>query len=223
MLDIDGSNALRRIFDAAEHGEILTPNWTVTRKAGGGTHAVWTLTNPVHRGEKVRRGPLSYLARIVEYYGGKLKSDPSYNSVLCHNPMALAHGRAFITNWMERSPRTLDQLAEVIPLGWKKPKIANTSIGRHCSLFDTLMRWSGKPENRKVPVLTAAHSVNVEIGRSHGKIPLPHSEVSEVARRVERYRREWVAKGVSIQPRREGYGLNGDRLGGLSIGGKGTT
>ena len=195
VLDVDGSNALYRVVEAVEHGEILTPNWTVTRKQGGGTHAVWTLKTPVHRGEKARRGPLSYLTRISEYYADKLKADPSYNSVLCHNPMALAHGRGFITNWMERSPRTLDQLAEVIPFGWKKPRIANTAIGRNCTMFDTLVQWAGKPENIKVPVSSAAHAINGEIGRSHGKIPLPHSEVSEVARRVERYRREWVAQG----------------------------
>ena len=46
-----------------------------------------------------------------------------------------------------------------------------------------------------MPVLTAAHSVNAEIGRSHGKIPLPHSELIQVARSVERYRREWVTEG----------------------------
>lgn len=194
VLDVDGANALYRIVDAVEHGEILTPNWTVSRKSGG-THAVWTLNNPVHRGEKARRGPLRFLSKISEYYADKLKADPSYNSVLCHNPMASAHGPRFFTNWFHRQPYALPQLAEVIPLGWKKPRIANTAIGRNCTMFDTLVKWAGKPENRKVPVLTAAHSVNAEIGRSHGKIPLPHSELIQVARSVERYRREWVTEG----------------------------
>ena len=31
ILDLDGENALYRIVDAVEHGEVLTPNWTVTR------------------------------------------------------------------------------------------------------------------------------------------------------------------------------------------------
>ena len=33
VLDVDGANALYRIVDAVEHGEILTPNWTVSRKS----------------------------------------------------------------------------------------------------------------------------------------------------------------------------------------------
>ena len=195
VLDIDDASALYRIAEAVEHGEILMPSWTVTRKSGGASHAVWTLKNPVHRKGKARRGPLSYLTRISEYYAITLQADPSYNSVLTHNPMASAHGPRFFTNWFHRQPYALPQLAEVIPFGWKKPRIANTAIGRNCTMFDTLVKWAGKPENRKVPVLTAAHAVNAEIGRSHGKIPLPHSELSEVARRVERYRARWIAKG----------------------------
>ena len=53
--DIDGANALYRLVDAVEHGDILMANWTVTRKGGGGTHGVWTLERPVHRGEAARR------------------------------------------------------------------------------------------------------------------------------------------------------------------------
>ena len=43
VLDLDGSNALYRIVEAVEQGEILTPNWAVTRKASGGTHelGIW--------------------------------------------------------------------------------------------------------------------------------------------------------------------------------------
>ena len=32
--DIDGANALYRLVDAVEHGDILMANWTVTRKGG---------------------------------------------------------------------------------------------------------------------------------------------------------------------------------------------
>ena len=46
VLDVDGLNALYRIVDAVERAEIRTPNWTVTRKGSGGTHAVWNLARP---------------------------------------------------------------------------------------------------------------------------------------------------------------------------------
>ena len=51
VLDCDGANALYRIVEAVEHCEILMPNWAVTRRESGGTHAVWNLARPVHRGD----------------------------------------------------------------------------------------------------------------------------------------------------------------------------
>ena len=71
--DIDGANALYRIVEAVEHGEILIPNWIVTRKSSGGSHAVWNLARPVHRGEQARIAPLKALARISEYYSDALQ------------------------------------------------------------------------------------------------------------------------------------------------------
>ena len=82
VLDVDGSNALYRIVDAVERNEILTPNWTVTRKGSGGTHAVWNLARPVHRGESARKGPLAALARVSEFYAGALLADSGYVGVL---------------------------------------------------------------------------------------------------------------------------------------------
>ena len=157
VLDIDGSNALYRVVEAVEHGYILTPNWTVTRKGSGGTHAVWNLARPVHRGAKARQSPLKALSRISEYYADKLGADSSYNGVLTHNPMSSVHSPGFITNWMERSPRTLDQLGRVIPFGWKKPKIANTAIGRNCTMFDT---WFWCRQRRGLAIMGYGASQN---------------------------------------------------------------
>ena len=201
VLDLDGATALYRIVDAFEHGEILTPNWTVTRKAGGGTHAVWNLERPVHRGESARPSPLRALARVSEYYAAALKADAGYNGVLAHNPMSGAHGPGFSTNWFYRQPYALPQLGEVIPSGWRKPTIAVTAIGRNCSMFDALRRWAGKPENRGNDVLASAMSINEEIGRLHGKPPMDQSEVAAIARSVDRKRREWIAKGKLLHSR----------------------
>ena len=123
------------------------------------------------------------------------------NATSCSNtpagptPLSAAHGPGFVTNWLRRDPYTLPQLGEVIPLGWRKPTVAETAIGRNCSMFDALRRWAGKPENRENDVLAAAMSINEEIGRLHGKPAMDQSEVAAIARSVHRKRREWIAKG----------------------------
>ena len=195
ILDVDGANALYRIVEAVEHGEVLTPNWTVTRKAGGGTHSVWNLARPVHRGSKVRISPLKALARISEYYSAALKADARYTGVLAHNPMSAAHGPGFVTNWFHRDAYSLPQLGEVIPFGWRRPIVSRTGVGRNCDLFESLMRWAGCSENRTNDCLAAAHVINQSF-----ELPLPHGEVAATARSVGRYRARWIAKGKYFTP-----------------------
>ena len=79
--------------------------------------------------------PLRHLARVSEYYAQVLDADRSYTGVLTHNPMAAAHGRGVKTGWGRHDPYTLSELAEVIPFGWRMPKIASTirtESGRNC-------------------------------------------------------------------------------------------
>ena len=190
ILDCDGENSLCRIVEAVEHGDILIPNWIVTRKASGGSHAVWNLARPVLRGESARQGPLAALARVSEFYADKLEADTGYNGVLAHNPMAAGHGPGFVTNWLHKDAYSLPQLGEVIPFGWHKPTVSRTGVGRNCDLFRALMKWAGSPENKDVPVLAAAHAAN-----QTSELPLPDSEVAGIARSVQRYRLKWKAKG----------------------------
>ena len=195
VLDVDGSNALYRIVEAVEKAEILTPNWTVTRKGSGGTHAVWNLERPVHRGEAARKGPLKALARVSEYYAHVLKADSSYCGVLSHNPMSKAHGPGFVTNWIHEDAYTLPELGEVTPMGWRRPAVCKTAIGRNCDLFRALMRWAGSPENIVNDCLAAAHAANQSF-----LIPLPDAEVAGIARSVQQYRLKWITKGKHYTP-----------------------
>ena len=195
VLDVDGANALYRIVEAVEHFEILTPNWTVTRKGAGGTHAVWNLERPVHRGEQARIAPLKALSRISEYYATALQADSGYTGVLSHNPMSVAHGPGFITNWFRQGPYSLPQLGEVIPMGWRRPTLVRTEIGRNCDLFRALIRWAGCPENMVNDCLAAAHVINQSFD-----IPLPHTEVAATARSVKNYRFGWITKGRYFTP-----------------------
>ena len=193
--DIDGANALYRLVDAVEHGDILMANWTVTRKGGGGTHGVWTLERPVYRGEAARKGPLKALARVSEYYAQVLGADSSYCGVLSHNPMSKAHGPGFVTNWLHEDAYTLPELGSVIPMGWRRPAVCKTAIGRNCDLFRALMRWAGSPENIVNDCLAAAHAANQSF-----LIPLPDAEVAGIARSVQQYRLKWITKGKHYTP-----------------------
>ena len=61
---MDGATALERLVYNVEKGNVLEPNWAVTRKDGGGTHAVWTLAQPVHRGAIAKAKPIRALSRV---------------------------------------------------------------------------------------------------------------------------------------------------------------
>ena len=148
----------------------------------------------------MRKGPLKSLARVSEFYADALRADSGYNGVLSHNPMSAAHGPGFVTNWFHRSPYRLDELGEVIPLGWRKPTISVTAIGRNCSMFESLIAWAGKPENRENNVLAAAMAINEEIGRLHGKRPMDQPEVAAIARSVHGYRLRWIEKASYYSP-----------------------
>ena len=219
VLDVDGRNSLNRIVEAVDKAEIRTPNWTVTRKGSGGTHAVYNLARPVHRGKAARKGPLAALARVSEFYASTLLADSGYTGVLSHNPMSKAHGPGFVTNWFHREAYTLPQLREVIPFGWRRPTTSRTGIGRNCDLFVSLMAWAGCPENSGNDCLAAAHVINQSFDP-----PLPHAEVAATARSVHGYRARFTyftqeqrslwgkARGIkSGEARRKGTPLESDR------------
>ena len=97
----------------------------------GHSHAVWTLAAPVHKYPKARRGPLDYFAAIAEFYALTLGADAGYNGVLVHNPVSTPYE----TRWGPELPYPLEQLARVIPFGWRAPDVRQTGVGRNCDLF----------------------------------------------------------------------------------------
>ena len=189
ILDLDGWLGHGRLMLALQADSLPTVNWVVERR-GGGSHAVWTLARPVHRGATAREKPLKLLGRISEYYAFVLQADEGYAGVLTHNPMEPAQGPDFRTHWWRREPHGLRELAEIIPFGWRKPKSAATAVGRNCDIFAHCMRWAGSPGNLGAPVLEEAMAVNDGL-----KFPLGTSEVAGIARSVESYRRKWIQQG----------------------------
>ena len=68
-------------------GDLPTPNVYATRTASGHAQIFYLLDRPVHRGEHARVKPLTYLARVAEYYRATLGADTGYTGVLSSNPI----------------------------------------------------------------------------------------------------------------------------------------
>ena len=193
-LDCDGRGGYPRLMGAVEEREIPCPNWVVYRDSGG-AHGVWCLARPVLRGEEARARPLRLLTRATEYMAQKVEADAGYGQVLSHNPMVPVAAQRLQTDWLRKQPYPLQELAEIIPFGWRRPSVPSTGIGRNCSLFESGMKWAGSPTNLGVPVLPALMVINAEVARKHGKPPLDAGEVAGIAKSVERYRARWIERG----------------------------
>ena len=211
ILDCDGQEGTERLIDAIHFDRTIPePSWSTTRLSSGGTHAVWCLVRPVHRGEQARQKPLVLFSRVVEYMAEAVGADAGYAGVLSHNPMARAHGPDLRTKWGRREPYPLKELAEIIPLGWRVPKVPLTAVGRNCTLFLALCRWAGSPANLSYDVLPAALAANQDFD-----YPLEYAEVAGIARSVERYRRGWIAAGRFYSDEEaSAYGAEGGRRSG---------
>ena len=190
VFDCDQARGTEAVIEALVDRRAPPPNWMVTRRPAGGTHVVYCLASPVHRGAEARARPLRLLGRVSEFLGEVLEADRGYAQVLSHNPMARPQGPNLSTTWSRREPYELREIAEVIPLGWRRPRVSRTAIGRNCELFYGLMRWAGSPKNLGNDVLAAAVVANQVFD-----VPLDHGEVAGIARSVERYRRGWIAQG----------------------------
>ena len=193
ILDCDETedrSGTEAVIAALVDRRIPPPNWMVTRVPAGGTHVVYCLSRPVHRGAAARERPLLALARASEFFGQVLEADRAYTAVLTHNPMARAQGRDLRTTWGRREPYELGELARVIPFGWRRPRPSRTDVGRNCDLFWGLMRWAGSEANLGYDVLAAAVAANQQF-----EVPLELPEVQGIARSVERYRARWIAQG----------------------------
>ena len=156
---------------AIESRVLPEPNFMVERIASGNVQAHYCLARPVHRGPEARERPLQTLARVAEYLTEAAHADPGYTGVLARNPIETAHhdpraGDGPVrTIWRRRRPYTLSELTNCIPLGWRRPSVALSPIGRNVTVFRALMRESGKPRNWGRPVAPLAAAVNDAIGR----------------------------------------------------------
>ena len=195
-LDCDGTTGYSRLMLAVEDREIPCPNWVVHRDSGG-AHGARCLARPVLFGAGTRARPLRLLSRAAEYMAQKVEADPGYGRVLSHNPMTPEPSQRLQTDWRRRQPYSLQELAEIVPFGWRRPAVARTEAGRNYDMFRALLKWAGSPDNIDLPVLPAAMAIYRKVleaypGADH---PFTVAEVQGISRSVERYRRGWIARG----------------------------
>ena len=191
-LDCDDPDRL-----AAGLADLLDPNWIARRRDNDHAHAVWTLAEPVHKYPTARPGPLLFLAEIGDYYAQAVGADPAYSGLLAHNPTRHFREEEFSVTWGHREPRTLEQLASVIPFGWERPPVRQTGIGRNADIFAAGMSWAGRKANAHLPVLPALMSIMEEVLEAYPDADHAYTvaEVQASAGKIEKYRERWTANG----------------------------
>ena len=141
IFDVDRPDWGLAIYD----GDVPAPNWATWRVGNQHAHLVYALARPVVIGELARPTPQAWLARIGEYLALKLQADAAYSSALAHNPVRRGPYR---TDWFREEPYTLEELAEDIPPGWRRPVAQPLTVyGRNETLFRAGMRWTGRPSH----------------------------------------------------------------------------
>ena len=164
------------------------PPWNWFVETTRGAHVTWALAVPVAKHAAARAAPETYLSHVAEYYHAALGADPAFNG-LGRNP---AHPDAKVL-WGAPRPYTLGELSSVVPFNWRKPRIAQTGIGRNRDMFMSGLR--GASANRDVAALTILHTINAEIAAMWGKPLMPDRELGYMARSIERYRAKWERHG----------------------------
>ena len=190
-LDCDDPTA---VLDGLHREDLPRPNIIVQRRSNEHSHIIYTLTTPVHRGERAREKPLKLFKRIAEFYREAWKADPGYTGVLNHNPMSGPHQGRMRTYWQRERPYSLAELAEPIPSSWRVPKVPMTAIGRHVGLFDGLRRWCYQPRNWGADFAQCLETTKA-LNELYAPSVLSHGDVVSCTRSVH----EWVKRRVETK------------------------
>ena len=223
-LDIDGRSHVMAFMDSVLQGRLPDPNFIVERAYSGNVQAHWCLARPVHRGRRARKRPLLALARVSEYLTLETHADRGFVGVLVRNPVDEAHRSPLArdgpcrTAWRRCEPYPLSELTKIVPLGWRRPTVAVSPIGRNVALFQQLMRETGKPSNWGRAVLPLALAFADAIRRTMpGDHPFTDAEVRHTAASVERIQRRNLETGQTQRGLAELQAERG-RRGGLKSG-----
>lgn len=161
------------------------PNLLTRNPTNGHGHAVYFLTNPIHRNSHSRREPLRYAASVEAGLCAALGADFGYTGLLTKNP---THPR-WQTEIVHCGGYDLPTLADYVDL--TPANRPDYGLGRNVSLFEQLRRWAyrsirqGWPELQqwRRAVFARAQMLNQQFDN-----PLHDREVTSTSRSVA----DWV-------------------------------
>ena len=190
-IDVDSDSWITECARRRERN-LAVPSWVVFRYENHRSHVAFVLKIPVHKNAESSRRAMWYLAAITAYLQESFNGDPGYTALITRNPIFKSD--ELCTQWehgkhARRSGHTLKQLAYGMPdkiEAVSKRRLLNNSIGRNCSMFDSLMQISGSWQNRTLELLPVALTLNAQFEHS-----LPECEIARTVKSVERYRRKF--------------------------------
>ena len=196
LVDIDGPDSAARLDVAVLARAVQRPSWVVLRLSSGGVHAAWALAVPVHRYPGARSRPLELFGRVSEYYTLELGGDPGYGGVLAHNPIS----SVYETHFMYPGGWSLEELADPIPAGWRRPSRAKrakleSATERNVTLFQELCHFAGRLGRSVYDIEREADRINASFLPLLP--PLGTNEVRGVINSVLRYRARWERRAHS--------------------------
>lgn len=173
---------------AWERALLPPPAWSTVNPRSGHAHLVWALEAPVCKTAHGRLGPLRFLASIQAGFRSVLGADPNYGDFLTHNPTN-PHWRVVVG---EQRLWGLDELAGWVNLPRDGEELVVAGLGRNCTLFDELRRWSYEAIRRHRTLRNVAHWDAEVFARalalnSRFSAPLETREVTATAQSVARW------------------------------------
>jgi len=191
VVDVDHDDALMKAFwRPAAHPD---PTWVSINPQNGHGHVGWVLETPICRTDSARIEPMRFAARVEAGLTNALAGDTAYASLLTKNPLH----EHWETYWGADQPYTLGQLAtglgDLFPKSLPRKAAENSGLGRNVALFNRVRLWSysaisrhwdDTPEGWEQTTLAYSLNVNTEF-----VAPLPHAEVTHLARSIARWTR----------------------------------
>ena len=176
--------------------ECPAPNLVIENPENKHAHLLYGLEIPVYTSPGAHQKPLRYAAAIDYSLAKKLGADMGYSGLIVKNPL---NTKAWHVWEVEEQLYDLDWLADYLDLEryWdRRRKLPDYGLGRNCTLFEHLRRWSYRAINTgNWKSLDSWHAGVLHKATMYNDftVPLPLTEVKATAKSIAR----WVWENFS--------------------------